>query len=695
MNNISQNLLNSLFYANAKKTEKGSAKIDDDNNQSLKDIDTNNNNYIAKNEIQKSLLDVNGDNKISSKDLGIYTAFIQFADKYEKNANNKITEKAFDVDGDGKLDESEKAIKKAFDANNNGKIDTKMRELFDKDNKINDSVIELLKEEKNILNKKINPDNKVSNKVIDKTTNKVLSQTITDNEGITKKYTYTYHSNGDIKTKKIENSDKNITSIYTYDSDGNQTKLERNYYDENNKLTKKTIEKKADEQNPNGLKATIIYDDKEKISTKTVEDGNGTRVYSNYVDGNPTKMVSTKTENNKTIKREYKCTYDEEKDEIKKDLTRTETYTYKAFDEHGNPTKYEVICEQNGIKTKSEITQEKIAGGHDHILSTKNYQFKAGKWLLVSTIETEKRTEQNVVKEGTKRVFYFYNDENKLIKTEETFCFDKPIEAGKPVSTNASFRLSQKVITEYETCAHNTAPENRKIKSKIKYKKETIGDETKYVAYTTTYNSNGKKIKTEKTVMPTNHNTKNITAKTLITEAEKYVGYNRIDGTYSIFGTNGSACATFATYIMYQLGFNLDALEKRNTDGIRNLADNEGRYIELNNTKTYNLQNFAKQIEPGNILVRARVSESDEEGVAATGKTHTAIVKEKVYNADTNEIVVTVIGYEDNSSEDGVCERVYRITQDTNGKIIIKNPNGNDKEYEYIGFCDFITNKEE
>ena len=88
--NIGKNLLTSILYSKAQKNKKGEVDVRGNNvNQDLKKLDTNGDGFINANE--KSFFDANKDNKISSKDLGIYTAFISFSEKYTANkTTNKL-----------------------------------------------------------------------------------------------------------------------------------------------------------------------------------------------------------------------------------------------------------------------------------------------------------------------------------------------------------------------------------------------------------------------------------------------------------------------------------------------------------------------------------------------------------------------------------------------------------------------------
>ena len=235
----------------------------------------------------------------------------------------------------------------------------------------------------------------------------------------------------------------------------------------------------------------------------------------------------------------------------------------------------------------------------------------------------------------------------------------------------SQYQISEKLVTTYDATTGA-------ITSKITYDSQNIT--------TTTYDENGNVVSTKKETYKDNdyadHNLKNITADELIAEAEKYIGYNRLDGSYSIFGTNGSACATFATYLMYQLGFDLTSVKTRTTQGLRSQAINEGRYTDIQENEIFEqLANgvpIEKLIKKGDIYTQSNSSSS-----------HTTIVKEASYNKKTGTITLKVIGYESNTTASGVTEKTYTIKKNEDGTLSL---NGKKQSTDFkMGFSDYLS----
>ena len=208
MDNVGQPILTSLLV---KASNKQNDKQSDEN---LKKLDLNNDGKIAKEEIETALLDVNGDKRISSEDLGIYTAFICFSkNELKNNPNNPFSNIEFDINQDGDIDINEKALHEAFNQT--------ALNLISSSGEIDREFIDFLENQVELLNNTINPNEDTQNRVIDVASGNVLSQSKKDEDGIVKNYSYTYYDGTDkIKTKTVENKETGIVSKYTYNKNG-------------------------------------------------------------------------------------------------------------------------------------------------------------------------------------------------------------------------------------------------------------------------------------------------------------------------------------------------------------------------------------------------------------------------------------------------------------------------------------------
>ncbi|MBQ8886797.1 MAG: hypothetical protein IJY61_03760 [Candidatus Gastranaerophilales bacterium] len=537
---------------------------------------------------------------------------------------------------------------------------------------------------------------------------KIIQKDTIEADGVLRHYSYEYYEGTKtVKTLKIINDGLNTESYRQYDKSGklyektiyqkdDNGDIKNTYvslYDDNGELTKK-IKKdengnviKKDTKDEDGVVRHYSYQYYEGTNTvktlRVINENLNTESYRQYdKNGNLYEKTLHQKDNDGNIEKTTISSYDKNDKVIKKQIIETnsagekDVFTYNYLEFEGDyPTKYSVEYNYaNGAHTKSTIEQRKLnsTNKNDYIVSAVNEQFINGEWLLVSELNTTtKEDSEGNMKEGTDRTFYFYDENNKLIKKEETFSFNSamPTDDNKALSTNSLYQLDQKLVTTYDA---NTGG----VTSTVTYTKKNI--------ITTFYDENGvetgTKVQTYKENDYENHNLNNISREDFVKEAEKYIGYNRIDGSYSVFGTNGSACATFATYVMYQLGFDLTSVKSRTTYMLQNQAINEGRHIDAKDafSQLEAGADIDDLIKPGDILTKMK-----EDG----SNSHTTIVKSAKYDKKTGEIILQVIGYESNANNEnnGVKEAKYVITQNKKGNIEI-----NGKEY-CVGFCDYLS----
>ena len=365
-NNIGKNLFAAMQYAKAEnKNKKGDLKLDKNADESLKSLDLNNDGKVSKSEIQKSLFDANGDKKISSEDLGIYTAFISLAGKLEGKKDTELTNKDFDIDGNGKLDSNEKLLKSLFDED--------MLELISDDNGIDKNLIELLNNEEEVLNKKINPElndgTTRKNRVFDTVTGKLLSQDITKN-GVEYKQEYKYtEGTNKIAESKLINKSTGIaaTNNYEYDKDGRLLKvtytrpvkgeMQTTTYDYT--YNKDGSYKKEAENLTTGKKTTYKYNANNQLKSKEVTtEPKSKETYEYNKDGSPLRTYTyiynkdgsyTKSGINHNTGKTTVYTYGADNQLKSKEVTSFPK-SLEIYNEKGQLTSKETIKE-NGDKT--------------------------------------------------------------------------------------------------------------------------------------------------------------------------------------------------------------------------------------------------------------------------------------------------------------------------------------------------------
>ena len=537
-------------------------------------------------------------------------------------------------------------------------------------------------------------------------------------------YSYKYHPDGrTLKEKTIKNEDTKKETIHYYNKNGEETgkQITAFEYDENNTQIKKTVSKYdengqiTEKETTEGTRVyTYIYhefDSNGKVTKLTsIENGketnysysykyhsdnttlkekiilnedNGKTTVNKYdVNGKLTEKSVKEYKTNGKLKSETYYKYDTNgftTQKVVKKGDNTYTYNYSNFDETGYPAKYTVEYDSNGAHVYSEITQRK-AGNQDYIVSAKNYQIIGNKKVLTSTLNTTTKTNANgVEQEGTERVFYFYDENGNKIKEEKTFSFNKEqTNPNEPVSTNNLFQINQKEIINYDPIT---------------------GEETSVITFRNnkiqiTY-ANGSSEEMDYDEYSKNHAPEDFDRDKFIEEAKKYIGFNRLDGSYSIFGTNGSACASYATFLMYQFGFDLNTVKTRTTHGLQTRAKAEGRYKEAKDVfaSLEDGQKINNLIKPGDLWTQMLPNGSSSHTTIVTGATYEA--KED----GTYEILVNVLGYESNTTSKGVYEQTYKLVgvKQPDGTYKVSLYNGlddttpkEDSEYK-LGFCDFIS----
>ncbi len=461
--------------------------------------------------------------------------------------------------------------------------------------------------------------------------------------------TYAYNSKGVVISARSVTA-KGVVYEYTY-TNGKKSGLEKYTYNENNNVSSKK---------------TYSYDENGKNATLKTQ-------------------INYKYDENGEIKNETKTsyTYNKENQLICEETTKNngDKLTRKYLEYNGDyPTKYSIEYNYaNGIHTESIIKQRKLEiGSGDYIESSENYQWINGKKFLISTLETGDVTDsKGVVHEGTHRTFYFYDENGNKIKKEYTEFYNNPEQPGLTIirsGTNGHFQAQNKLVTTYD-------PDTGLKTSEIRYSKKDI---------TTTYfEPDGETIKNE--VKETyeensyiNHNLNNVSREEFLAEAEKYIGYTPVDGSYSIFGTNGSPCATFTTYVLYQLGFDLNSVLSRTTHRLRNQAINEGRSITAEETfeRLKNGEQIENIIRPGDIFTRT----------TDAGGSHTTIVKDASYDSETGEITLNIIGAE--GTYGAISKAVYKLKLGENGEVIRMRGNTVESNVRVV-FCDYISSPEE
>ena len=313
----------------------------------------------------------------------------------------------------------------------------------------------------------------------------LLKKEITEKDS--KKTIYTYNENGKVVQKEIKGKNSGNTTIE---------------YDENGNCIKKEVEK-------SNSKTTYLYDEKGAINKKIVKTKAETLTY-NANDKLIERAETKKDSNGKPIETTY---YYDKKGKISSKVIEKEagtiTYNYLKYGKNNYAEVYEVEYDlANGVHTKSKITQKKLEkSNNDYIVSSENYKYINGKAVLISELNTTtKKNSKEQLAEGTQRIFYFYDDNNKLIKKEETFSFNNQEVEGKPLSTNSQYQLNDKIVTTYN-------PKNNDVVSTVTYdkKSETI---------TTTTYKNGVQSKVKKEKFDNNgyekHNLNNVTREEFI-----------------------------------------------------------------------------------------------------------------------------------------------------------------------------------
>ena len=532
-----------------------------------------------------------------------------------------------------------------------------------------------------------------------------------------------YNANDQLMSFEVTSEPKSREE-YQYDNDGNLLRTYTYKYNDDGSYIKSGI------NHATGKQAIYTYNaNNQLMSYEVTSDPKSREEYTYYDDGRLKQTNSTSIENEKEVQRTYDYTYNDDGSYTKSGINHTTgkqaIYTYNANDqlirkevitfpksleiyndkglltrkevtkENGdkkiiNYTKYEGDYPKeyniesyfaNGVHTKSYITQRKLQKSDgNYIESTKNYQLipKADGTFeerLIFELDTgDVKDADGVVHEGTHRMFYLYDENGKLIKTEYTENYNRPEQEGKPIRTNDFFQLQSKLVTTYD-------PDTGLKTSEITYDENYI---------TTTYfDSDGKTVKdvkkeTYKDNSYANHNINNVSREDFLAEAAKYTGLKSADGSYSIFGTNGSHCASFVTFIMYELGFDMNAVNIRTTYGIRDQAKNEGRYIDVNNV--FDLLNKdvpgEEVIKPGDIFTITK-------GKPGSGS-HSVIVRSVKYDSEKNQIVLEMQENYSNSVE-------YVLTQNPDGTLVLDSNAG----VKYvgtaaeIGFSDYISSPEE